>query len=80
MQYYIILPRDREKDMLNEANLIGEESLGNFWPGSGLTVLMTIVTQKPELVERVTIKTETGKQLSIEEFLSKVNKLKIKSR
>ena len=80
MQYYIVLPRDREKDMLNEANLIGEESLGNFWPGSGLTVLMTIVTQKPELVERVTIKTETGKQLSIEEFLSKVNKLKIKSR
>ena len=80
MQYYIILPRDREQDMLNEANLIGEESLGNFWPGSGLTVLMTIVTQKPELVERVTIKTETGKQLSIEEFLSKVNKLKIKSR
>lgn len=80
MQYYIILPRDREKDMLNEANLIGEESLGNFWPGSGLTVLMTIVTQKPELVENVIIKTETGKQLSIEEFLSKVNKLKIKSR
>ena len=80
MQYYIVLPRDREQDMLNEANLIGEESLGNFWPGSGLTVLMTIVTQKPELVERVTIKTETGKQLSIEEFLSKVNKLKIKSR
>ncbi len=80
MEYYILLPRDREKDMLNEANLIGEESLGNFWPGSGLTVLMTIVTQKPELVERVTIKTETGKQLSIEEFLSKVNKLKIKSR
>lgn len=80
MQYYIILPRDKEKDMLNEANLIGEESFGNFWPGSGLTVLMTIVTQKPELVESVIIKTDTGKQLSIEEFLSKVNKLKVKSR
>jgi hypothetical protein len=80
MQYFIILPKDKEKDTLNEANLIGEESFGNFWPGSGLNVLMTIVTQKPELVEHITIKTDQNKVLSIDEFLRKVNKLKIKSK
>ena len=79
MQYFIILPGDREKDSLNESNLLGEESFGTFWTGSGMKVLRTIISQKPELVESIIIKTEQNKVLSLEDFLSKVNKLKIRS-
>ena len=42
------MANDSERDALNEANLLGEESLGNFWPGSGLGVLMTLVDEAPE--------------------------------
>jgi hypothetical protein len=79
MQYFIILPGDKEKDSLSESNLLGEESFGTFWTGSGMKVLRTIISQKPELVEAIIIKTEQNKVLSVDDFLSKVNKLKIRS-
>ena len=80
-QYYILMPGDTEEDLLNETNLIGEESFGTFWAGTGLKVLMNIVDKQPELLPLVTIRSDMSKKsYSIEEFLTAIQKLKIRSR
>ena len=80
-QYFILMPGDTEEDMLNEANLIGEESFGTFWAGSGLKILMNLVDKEPELLPLVQIRSDMSKKLySIEEFLTQIQKLKIRMR
>ena len=78
MQYYLMMPSDTEQDALNEANLLGEESLGNFWPGSGLAVLMTLVDKAPEALLSVRILTDRNQTLGVGEFLEKISILNIK--
>jgi len=78
MQYYILMANDSERDALNEANLLGEESLGNFWPGSGLGVLMTLVDQAPEALPTVRIMTDQNEVIGVGEFLEKISILNIK--
>lgn len=78
MQYYLLLPKDTEEDALNEANLLGESSFGVFWAGSGLQALMRIVETEPEMLPHCNIVTDTGKKLSLEEFLNALNKLEIR--
>ena len=55
MEYYLLLPSDSEQDTLNEANLLGTESFGSFWPGSGLVVLMTLVKAGVHYINRSSI-------------------------
>ena len=75
------MPGDKEEDMLNEANLLGEESFGTFWIGQGLTILMKMVDKQPELLPLVQIRCDQSKEkLSIEKFLTILQKLKIKSQ
>lgn len=79
MQYFLLMPNDTEEDMLNEANLIGEESFGVFWAGSGLKILMNLVDKEPQLLPLVTIRSDMSKKsYSIEEFLTKIQKLKVR--
>jgi hypothetical protein len=59
------MANDSERDALNEANLLGEESLGNFWPGSGLGVLMTLVEKAPEALPTVRIMTDYKQTIHI---------------
>lgn len=81
MQYYLLMPGDTEEDSLNEANLLGESSFGTFWGGIALSTLMGMVENEPELLKLVTIRTDMEKKsYSIEEFLTKINKLKIRFR
>lgn len=78
MIYYLVMPGDSEEDMLNEANLIGEESFGNFWAGTGLKTLMKVVDSKPELLPLIKIRSDmSNKILTIEQFLTAIQKLKI---
>ena len=77
MQYYILMPGDSESDCINETNLLGESSFRNFYSGTGLKVLMRIVDKRPKLLTQVTIKTDTNKTLSVEEFLTEIQGLKI---
>jgi len=76
MQYYILMPGDTEAT-LSEANLLGESSFSNFWAGSGLRVLMTLVDKQPEVLESVRIIGDTGRKLSIAEFLEEIANFKI---
>jgi len=78
MQYYILMPNDSEADTLNEANLLGEESLGNFWPGTGLGILMTLVEKAPEALPTLQIKTDQNQTIGVSEFLEKISILHIK--
>ena len=75
------MPGDSEEDTLNEANLLGESSFGTFWAGTALKTLMTVVDKDPELLPLIKIRTDmSSKIFSIEEFLTVIQKLKIRMR
>ena len=78
MQFYLLMHGDTEQDTLDEANLLGEESLGNFWPGSGLGVLMRLVEEAPEALPTVRIVTDHKQTMGVGEFLEKISTLKVK--
>ncbi len=81
MTYYLLMPGDTEDDALNEANLLGEDSFGTFWAGSGLTTLMKIVDTHPEILPMVRIRSDKDQRsYTIEQFLTNIAKLKIKTR
>ena len=81
MQYFLLMPGDTEEDVLNEANLLGEDSFGTFWAGSGLTTLMKIVDSHPEVLPMVRIRTDMDQRsYTIEHFLTNISKLKIRTR
>ena len=75
MRYYIIL--NERKEDLWDTNTIGEESFGTFYTGLGYIALNNIIQKEPELLSRVKIKDEKGKDYSVTEFLDKVEKWKI---
>lgn len=77
MQYYLLMPGDRESE-LSDANLLGESSFDNFWSGQGLKILMKLVDKQPELLESITIKTDKNKCITVAEFLSDIGKLKVR--
>ena len=75
--YYILLPGDTEKDCIKDTNLLGEASFGKFYAGMGLTALMKMVDRSPELLPTVTIKSDQGKSLTVEQFLTDIQSLKV---
>ena len=79
MKYFLMLPADTEQDIHFETNEIGEDTgFGVFWAGTGLAKLMAMVDKKPELLEFIRIKTDTGLTLKLDEFLDKIKKLKVR--
>tara|TARA_Y100001963_G_C6689274_1_gene403819 strand:- start:785 stop:1024 length:240 start_codon:yes stop_codon:yes gene_type:complete len=78
MTYYLLLEGDSEKDAFYDSNILGEESLGTFYPGQGLIAFNNIVNKKPELLEKVIIKNDKNQKLSIDEFFDIIGKLKIR--
>ncbi len=75
MMYYIVLS-ERTEDLWDQ-NTLGEESFGTFYTGLGYIALNNIIQREPELLSRVKIKDEKGKNYSVTEFLDKVEKWKI---
>jgi hypothetical protein len=78
MQYFIMLPGDTEKDCIKDTNLLGEASFNTFYAGLGLKALMKMVDKKPEMLEHIRIKTDRNENLSVEEFLTRMQPLKVK--
>jgi hypothetical protein len=72
-----MLPGDTEKDCIKDTNLLGEASFKTFYAGLGLKALMKMVDRSPELLPNVTIKTDQGKTLSVEQFLTDIQGLKV---
>ena len=81
MQYFLLMPGDREEDALNEANLLGEASFGVFWGGTGLKSLMKIVDSNPEILPLIKIRSDMSKEIfTIEQFLTTIQKLKVRMK
>ena len=79
MTYYLLLDNDSEKDVIYETNVLGEESFETFYPSTGFMILQKILNDKPEIVNNIKILDEKKNAYTIEEFVGKVEKWKIKS-
>ncbi len=77
MTYYLLLEDDSEKDVYFDSNVLGEESFDKFYPEKGFWALMNIKDRKPELLEMVTVKKETGEVISLDKFIDIISTLKI---
>jgi|TARA_R110000822_G_scaffold180708_1_gene320416 hypothetical protein len=79
MKYYIMMPGDTNESTIFESNLLGEVSFKVFWAAQGLNALMKMVDRQPEMLEVVTIKTERGESISVEQFLERIQNLQVRS-
>ena len=77
MTYYLLMENDSEKDAYLSTNILGEESFGKFYPENGFKALMNIKDRNPELLEKVTVKKETGEVITLDKFIDVISTLKI---
>jgi len=79
MRYYILYPGDTEEAVINDINQLGENnSFKVFWANTGFKILDKAVNENNPIVEQFRIVTDRGKYISVEEFLDKIKKLKIR--
>ena len=78
MMYYIFFNNETPSDLWDD-NMLGDESFGKFYIGSGFVALHNIINNEPEMLKRVKIKDEQSNDYSVTEFLDKIEKWKIMS-
>lgn len=78
MTYFILGKNESKENLMFSSNILGEESLGTFYPDQGFVALHNMIHNKPESLENFIILDDTGKNYTITEFLDVVEKLKIK--
>jgi len=78
MRFYILYPGNTEADTVNSINQLGDQSFKTFWAQRGFNILMAAVEQHHADLNHFIIKDEKGKDYSIEEFLDKIKKLKVR--
>ena len=79
MRYYILYPGDTQESVINDINQLGEDNgFGVFWANSGFKILNKAVNENNSIIERFEIVTDQGKYISVEKFLDKIKKLKIR--
>ena len=78
MTYYILMGMDSIEDVWDE-NILGEESFGKFYIGSGYKALTNMINKEPEVLESIAIIDEKKNPYSVEEFLELISKWKIMS-
>ena len=76
MTYYILLDMDTIEDIWDE-NILGEESFGKFYVGSGYKALTNMINKEPEVLESIAIIDEKKNPYSVEQFLELLAKWKI---
>ena len=76
MTYYILLDMDSIEDIWDE-NILGEESFGKFYVGSGYKALTNMINREPEVLESIAIIDEKRNPYSVEQFLELLAKWKI---
>ena len=78
MTYFILHKKESKENLMFSSNILGEESLGSFYPEQGWTALNSMIHKSPESLENYTILNEQGKKYTLTEFLDTVEKLKIR--
>tara|TARA_B100000902_G_C26924276_1_gene723232 strand:+ start:304 stop:555 length:252 start_codon:yes stop_codon:yes gene_type:complete len=79
MTYFIIHKKESKENLMFSSNILGEESLGSFYPDQGWVALNNMIHQSPESISNYTILDEKGKTFTLTELLDKVEKLKIRT-
>jgi hypothetical protein len=77
MRYFILLPGDTEESVDFSTNILGEVSFKNFWADQGFDILVRLVEKYPDTLNEVVVKDEKNKSYSVEQFLDKINNLRI---
>ena len=79
MRYYILYPGDTKESVINDINQLGEDNgFGVFWANTGFKILDKAVNENNDVVEQFIIITDQNKKISVEKFLDKISKLKIR--
>jgi len=78
MLYYLLLENDEEKDVYYDANILGDESFGMFYPESGFFIFKRLVDTESEVLEDIRIFDEKKNPYTISEFIDKLEQWKIK--
>jgi len=79
MRYYILYPGDTENSVVNDINQLGEDNgFGVFWANTGFKILEKAVHNNDTIIEQFKLVTDQGKYISVEKFLDKISKLKIR--
>tara|TARA_B100001939_G_scaffold122081_1_gene105804 strand:+ start:3843 stop:4079 length:237 start_codon:yes stop_codon:yes gene_type:complete len=78
MTYFILHKKESKENLMFSSNILGEESLGSFYPEQGWMALNNMINNSPESLENYTILNEQGKKYTLTEFLDTVEKLKIR--
>jgi hypothetical protein len=79
MNYYILFPDDALEDVIKDTNQLGEDNgFGVFWAGTGFRILQKLINEQHDIVNHFSIVTDRGKYISVEEFLDKISKLKVR--
>ena len=79
MRYYILYPGDTERSVVNDINQLGEDNgFGVFWANSGFKILDKAVNENNAAVENFQIITDKAQKISVEKFLDKISKLKVR--
>jgi hypothetical protein len=76
MTFYIQYA-DEKIDGDNDRNILGEISFKSFYAEKGFKILTKIIEEHQELADCVTIYDNKKKKYTIEEFLDKIEGLKI---
>ncbi len=77
MMYYILLKDDDVKNPNFSPNVLGEVLFKNFWAEDGFQALQQMIQKYPDNLDEVVIKDQNNKSYSIEQFLDKLNGLRI---
>ena len=77
MTYFILHKKESKENLMFSSNILGEESLGSFYPEQGWTALNNMIHKSPESLENYTILNEQGNKYTLTEFLDTFEKLKL---
>lgn len=75
--YYIKLETDSNDIFHYDAGILGESNNTSFYPNKGFTRLIKLVNEFPQLLETIIIIDEKSKKYTVQEFLRKIEKLKL---
>ena len=78
MTYYILMDMDTIDDIWDD-NILGEESFGTFYAGSGYKAFKHMIIKEPEALEFISIIDERKNPYTVEEFLDLISQWQIKS-
>lgn len=79
MTYFILHKEEKKENLMFSSNILGEESLGSFYPEQGWVALNNMIHQSPESISNYTILNEQGKTFTLTELLDKVEKLRMRT-